>query len=83
MGPDVYLAAIDHSEVAPDTDRLAARLFLTDYRKALSNANESNVNFHFVMNKCSLRALGGSYSTSSALVQKTEYSFLTKLNTLL
>ena len=70
MGFDVNLAAIGHSEVASDTDRLTARLFLTDYCEALSNAIESNMNFHFVMNKCCLRALGGSCSTSSTNFQK-------------
>ena len=84
MGFDVNLAAIDHSEVASDTDRFTARLFLTYYCEALSNAIESNVNFHFVTNKFGLRALGGSCSTSSAFFQKkTGYSFHTKINTLL
>ena len=48
MGFDVNLAANNHSEVASDIDRLASRLFLTDYCEALSNATESNVNFHFL-----------------------------------
>ena len=75
MSPDVNLASVDHSEVASDTDRFAARLFLTDSCEALSNAIESNVNFHFVMNnKCGLRALGGSYSTSSAFSSKNRVS---------
>lgn len=46
MGFDVNLAAIGHSEVASDTDRFAARLFLTDYCKALSRALNCNVDFH-------------------------------------
>ena len=46
MSPDVNLAAIDHSEVASDTDRFAVRLFLTDYRKALSRATIVISNFH-------------------------------------
>ena len=70
MSPDVNLTAINHSEVASDADRLAARLFLTDYCEALSNADNLNENFHLIMNSLSLRALGGSCSTSSALVQK-------------
>lgn len=70
MSPDVNLAAIDHSDVASDTNRLAARLFLTDYCEALSNADDLNEDFHLIMNNLSLRALGGSYSTSSVLVQK-------------
>ena len=74
MSPDVNLAAIDHSEVAADANRLAARLFLTDYCEALSNAIGLNENFHFVMNNNSLRALGGSYSTSSAFSSKNRVS---------
>ena len=70
MGFDVNLAAIDHSEVTSDTDRFAARLFLTDYCEALSNADNLNENFHLIMNVLSLRALGGSCSTSSAFFQK-------------
>ena len=46
MGFDVNLAAIDHSEVASDTDRFTARLFLTDYCKALSCALICNCDFH-------------------------------------
>ena len=46
MGFDVNLAAIDHSEVASDTDRLAARLFLTDYCKALSRVLNCKGDFH-------------------------------------
>ena len=71
---DVNLAAINHSEVASDTDRFAARLFLKDYCEALSNADNLNENLHFLMNSFGLRALGGSYSTSSALVQKNRVS---------
>ena len=74
MGFDVNLAAIGHSEVTSDTDRLASRLFLTDYCEALSNANNLNVNVHLIMNKFSLRALGGSCSTSSAIFQKNRIS---------
>ena len=71
---DVNLAAINHPEVASDTDRLASRLFLTDYCEALSNADNLNENFHLIMNKFSLRALGGSCSTSSAIFQKNRIS---------
>ena len=46
MGPDVNFAAIDHSEVASDTDRFAVRLFLTDYCKALSCALICDYDFH-------------------------------------
>ncbi len=46
MGFDVNLAAINHSEVASDTDRFAARLILTDYRKALSRVLNCKGNFH-------------------------------------
>ena len=46
MSPDVNLAAIDHSEVASDVDGFVARLFLTDYRKALSRATIVISNFH-------------------------------------
>ena len=46
MGPDVNFAAIDHSEVASDTDRFAVRLFLTDYRKVLSCALICDYDFH-------------------------------------
>ena len=51
MSPDVNLAAIDHSEVAADANRLAARLFLTDYCEALSNAIGLNENFHINFGK--------------------------------
>ena len=74
MGFDVNLAAIGHSEVASDTDRLASRLFLTDHCEALSNADNLNENFHLIMNVLSLRALGGSCSTSSAIFQKNRIS---------
>ena len=43
---DVNLAAINHSEVASDTDRFAARLILTDYCKALSRVLNCNGDFH-------------------------------------
>ena len=43
---DVNLAAINHPEVASDANRLAARLFLTDYCEALSRALNCNVDFH-------------------------------------
>ena len=46
MGFDVNLAAIDHSEVASDTNRLAARLFLTDYCEALSRASMCDYDSH-------------------------------------
>ena len=46
MSPDVNLAAIGHPEVASDVDRFAARLFLTDYRKALSRAIMCDYDFH-------------------------------------
>ena len=46
MGFDVNLAAIGHSEVTSDTDRLAARLFLTDYCKALSRVLNCKGDFH-------------------------------------
>ena len=46
MGFDVNLAAIGHSEVASDTDRLASRLFLTDYCEALSRAALCDYDFH-------------------------------------
>ncbi len=46
MGFDVNLAAINHPEVASDIDRLASRLFLTDYCKALSCALICNCDFH-------------------------------------
>ena len=90
MSFDVNLAPIDHSEVTSDTYGFAARLFLTDYCEALSNATELNVNFHFLMNKCSLRALGGSCSTSSAFGQKNralisheiKYSVLSSIESL-
>lgn len=42
---DVNFLAIDHSEVASDTD-LFTRLFLTDYCKALSRACFCEYNFH-------------------------------------
>ena len=43
---DVNLSAVDHSKVASDADRLAARLFLTDYCKALSRVLNCKGNFH-------------------------------------
>ena len=46
MGFDVNLAAIDHSEVASDTDRFTARLFLTDYCEALSRASMCDYDSH-------------------------------------
>ena len=46
MSLDVNLAAINHPEVASDTNRLALRLFLTDYCKALSCALICNCDFH-------------------------------------
>ena len=46
MGFDVNLAAIDHSDVASDTDRFTARLFLTDYCEALSRVLNCKGNFH-------------------------------------
>ena len=46
MGFDVNLAAIGHSEVASDADRLAAKLFLTDYCKVLSRAFMCDYDFH-------------------------------------
>lgn len=46
MGFDVNLAAIGHSEVTSDTNRLALRLFLTDYCKALSRAALCDYDFH-------------------------------------
>ena len=46
MSPDVNLAAIDHSEVASDVDGFVARLFLTDYRKALSRVLKCKGDFH-------------------------------------
>ena len=46
IGFDVNLAATSHSEVASDADRLAARLFLTDYCKALSRVLNCNGDFH-------------------------------------
>lgn len=45
MSFDVNLPAINHSEVAPDKNRLT-RLFLTNYCKALSDAFNENINVH-------------------------------------
>ena len=74
MGLDVNLTATNHSEVTSDTDRLAVRLFLTNYCKALSNVSYLNENFHFSMINNTLRTWGGLNSTSSALDQKNRVS---------
>jgi len=69
MGFHIYFPSFNHSEMASDTDNFA-RLFLTDYCKALSFAVSIDDNPHLLMNIKALRAKGGLNSTPSDYLQK-------------
>ena len=64
--------AVNHPKVASDTHSLA-RLFLTDYCKALPSAFKCNFDVHNRINS-NLEARSGLNSTSSAFLQKNRAS---------
>ncbi len=69
MSLHIDFPAVDHPEVASDQDAFA-RLFLTDYCKALSRAFDSNYDDHNNMILKCLRARSGFSSTPSDFYQK-------------
>lgn len=73
-GLHIDFPAVNHPEVASHTNHLA-RLFLTDYCKALSRADFNKDDFHLKMNDSGLRARSGFNSTPSVLVKKNRASF--------
>ena len=73
VGLHIDFPAVNHLEVASDTNCLA-RLFLTDYCKALSRADFNKDDFHLTMNDSGLRARSGFNSTPSVLVKKNRAS---------
>ena len=76
--------AASHPEMASDTNDFA-RLFLTDYCKALSRAFCFYCDFHMYndMSKRIFESKERLSSTPSVFYQKTGHSFLSKINTLL
>ena len=82
VGFHIDCLAVNHPEVASDANSLA-RLFLTDYCKALSRAVLCKDDFHCLMKYSGLRARNGFSSTPSAFSKKTGYPPRNEKNTLL
>ncbi len=82
MSSHIDFPAVNHPKVSSDQNCLA-RLFLTDYCKALSRADFNKDDFHLMMNFSGLRARRRPQQYSIRYIKKTEYLSQMRINTLL